>query len=135
MWRSFLRLPKIRALDCKKFLLAVSDYIRKTAETRIKSVEIAVRDMMRLLRCTRKVPSDAGKVGNGMLIIGCMTRCFVSSYWCVIVYICVFDSSSSDDDDDGRRRTCARARLCIRDPHNFFAGTRTLIDLGIFHCC
>ena len=29
----------------------------KTAETRIKSVEIAVRDMMRLLRCTLKVPS------------------------------------------------------------------------------
>ena len=41
----------------------------------------------------------------------------MSIYWCVIVYICVFDSSSSDADDDGR--TCAWARLCIRDPHNF----------------
>jgi hypothetical protein len=41
-------------------------------------------------------------------------------YWCVIVYVCVFDSSSNDDDDDGR--TCAWARLCIQDPHNFFWG-------------
>ena len=36
------------------YLQVVSE---KTAETRIKSVEIAVRDMMRLLRGTRKVPS------------------------------------------------------------------------------
>ena len=50
-------------------------------------------------------------------------------YCCVIVYICVFDSSSSDADDDGR--TCAWARLCIRDPHNLFG--ETLIVLGIFH--
>ena len=55
-----------------------------------------------------------------------MTRWFVSSYWCVIVYICVFDSSSSDDDDDGRRRTCARARLCIRD--TFTILVRTIIQ-------
>ena len=77
----------------------------------------------------RSQASDAGKVGNGMVIIGCMTRWFVSSYWCVIVYICVFDSSSSDDDDDDGR-TCAWARLCIRDPHNFFG--ETLIDFGDF---
>ena len=47
---------------------------------------------------------------------------------CVIVYICMFDSSSSDADDDGR--TCAWARLCIRDPHNLFG--ETLIDFGDF---
>ena len=39
----------------------------------------------------------------------------------------IYDVCHSDTDDDGR--TCAWARLCNRDPHNYVG--KILIDLGL----
>ena len=54
----------------------------------MKSMEIAMRDIAPV--ALHKGPKQLmGKVGNGMVIIGCITRWFVSSYWCDCLYMCV----------------------------------------------